>query len=132
MTVSEMITELSHYPKSKLIIIRLGDSLNVSEIPVGGFDEVSYCESWQDIVTGDDYQYVVNEEAERKKCAKCRMARESLCERKDGIGQYMVHALLVGGGKKREGVPSFEKEYAAAMTAKGLSYVSGMPLKRKP
>lgn len=128
MIIEEIIKALSCYDSSKMVIIRLGDSLNVDEIPLGGFSEVSYCECWEEII-GDDYK--VDPIAERKRCDQCRMAKVELCARTDGIGQYMLHALLVDGGEKREGVPSFGKEYAKVMTERGFNYVSGLPLKEK-
>lgn len=125
MTVEAMINKLSELDQDEIVIIRQGDSLNVDEIPAGGFTQVSYCEAWEEIISG----YTVNIKAERKKCSGCCMANVGLCIMSEGIGQYMRHAYLIDGGNKRDGVPSFNKEYKEVMAAKCLNYVTGTPFK---
>jgi hypothetical protein len=124
MTVKELIAALQLFNTSQTVIVRLGDSLNVYEVPVGGLTEVSYCMSFMDIV-GDTYK--VDYDAELKKCSGCALTKVDLCKQTDGIGQYMVHALLIDGGERSEGIPTFN-DYIEVMTKRGLSWTTGKPI----
>ncbi len=94
MTVKEIIEALSSEEGSLPVIVRLGDSLNVYEVPVSGFTKILYCTERRAIA---GYSCKVDPDEARKKCQGCHKMRSGSCKQNDGIGQHMGEALLIDG-----------------------------------